>query len=361
MRGLILVASLLAACQAPGDVSLSTSTTQGDDVATTQGASSSEASTGASTFDTSAAESTAADATSSSTTVDDTSTSGTTGSDTTTGGTTGQAIKTCKKVDLLFMIVDRGELWDTDAALNQLMPHLAERLETDFAEWDYHLMVVNSSGTWGDEVCEGACDEGEVCEWDTPYPCDYAPDACDLTLGAGVMFPAGSGASNVRCPIDGGKRYLASGQQDLADTLECVRRVGFGYGYGDVAKHRVARATLDALDGPLNAPGACNAGFFREDAYLILFVLSTIPDFHSDGTPAAWTQELKGHKGGKFDKIYFIGLFQGCDSAFGWKEYEPLNEWVSSLYHHALDDACTGELVPYVDPALDYVLDDCRE
>ena len=361
MRCLVIATSLLAACQLPGDVSLSTSTTQGDDGATTQVASSSDAATtSAATFDSADASAdglTAAEATTG-TTADDTSTSGTTGSDTSTAGTTGQAITTCKKVDLLFFIADGVELWDTEGALEDMVPHVAERLETDFADWDYHLMVIKGDNTWGDAGCNEVCAEGEghLCKTATPYPCDYEPTACDLTLGAGLTFPAGGGTKNVACSIDGDQRYIARGQHDLASTFDCTRRVGTGD-----TKHRVVEATLGALSDPLNAPGACNEGFLREDAYLILFVLSPFPDFYAEGTPADWTKELKSHKGGKFDKIYFIGLFQGCMSPFGWKEYEPLNEWVSSLYYHALDDACTGDVLPYIDPALDYVLGDCQE
>ena len=66
-------------------------------------------------------------------------------------------------------------------------------------------------------------------------------------------------------------------------------------------------------------------------------------------------------KGGKFDKIYFIGLFNGCDSGIEEWEYDPLFEWAESFYHHQADDACASTVIPYMDPALDYVLGDCQE
>jgi hypothetical protein len=258
------------------------------------------------------------------------------------------------------LITDGGELWDTDFALEKLMPHLATRLETDFAEWDYHLMVVDGDDRWGNKYCDETCAEGDPCKTVTPYPCDYEPTACDVTIGAGITFPAGGAfAANKPCPIDGDQRYVVSGQHDLAGTLDCLREVGGGYA-GDV-KYRVVQPVLDALGPALNAPGACNEGFLRDDAYLILFLVAPFPDFYAEGTPAEWTKELKAHKGGKFDKIYFVGLYQSCYSSFGWWEYEPLNEWTESLYHHALDDACADTLIPYMDPALDYVLGDCQE
>ena len=220
-------------------------------------------------------------------------------------------------------------------------------------------MVINPDGKWGSKHCEAKCQEGLACETDVPYPCGTRPDACDLTRGAGMVFPAGGGAANIRCPIDGDQRYLVRGQSDLAGALGCIARVGAGYDKNKL--FAFARTTLDALDAPLNAPGACNEGFLRDDAYLIVFAITPYPDILSEGTPEAWAEELKSRKGGKFDKIYFIGLFNGCDSGIEEWEYDPLFEWAESFYHHQADDACASTVIPYMDPALDYVLGDCQE
>jgi hypothetical protein len=360
-RLVLLAAGLGTACQGPVAALTSSSTTASDE--TTAGTTTSSTS-GASThptsgsMSTSASTSTSADTTVEPTTADPSTTDANTTGDPST--TTGDTPKSCKKLDILFLIIDRGELWSTATGLKNLMPHLAGRLESDFADWDYHLMVIKGDDTWGNLYCDETCAMGDPCVTEPPYPCEYEPTTCDLTLGAGITFPAGGAyAANVPCPIDGDRRYITSGQHDLAGTLECLRQVGGGY---DGSKlFPVVRSTLDALDAPLNAPGACNEGFLRDDAYLILFLVSPFPDFISEGTPADWTFELKAHKGGKFDRIYFVGLFQGCESSFGWKEFEPLNEWVESLYHHQLDDACASKLIPYMDPALDYVLGECAE
>ncbi|MEZ4448106.1 MAG: hypothetical protein R3B09_01420 [Nannocystaceae bacterium] len=365
-RGVAAAALVVAACHAGAGEGTSSSTT-GDEGSTTH-AGSTTTTTGASTTTTDGASTTGPTASASSGTSDasDTSDASASTSDTSTTegstdgstSTTGVEPRTCKKADFLFLFIDGGELWDTEVALKKLMPHLAQRLETEFAGWDWHLMVLDGDAHWGNKYCENACAQGEACEMDPPYPCDYQPSACDQTLGAGVTFSAGGDAPNVPCLIDGDQRYLQSGQQDLAGTLECVRRIGTGY---DLPDYQPVQATLDALSDPMNAPGACNEGFLRDDAYLVLFLISPFPDFYTSGTPEAWTQELKAHKGGKFDKIYFIGLFQGCDSSFEWWEFEPMNEWVSSLYHHGLDDACASTVIPYLDPALDYLLSDCQE
>lgn len=310
---------------------------------------------------TSATTSPTTDTTLSSTSDDsDATTDDTTDSDT-SSGTTGQQVQSCKKVDIVLFVDNHGVMAGVQYGLHTMLPHLADRIENEFADWDYHMMVVTGDPTWGDEFCEQRCEQGgDPCETPyAPYPCEAEPVTCDETLGAGINYPVAGYASNVPCPIDGDKRYVSTGQSNLADTLECMATVG--YGYTSPGKHEIVRAVLDSIDEPLNAPGACNDGFLRDDAYLILFVISPLPDIYATGTPAEWTAELKGHKGGKFDKIWFIGLFEACDIDFGKIKYEPLKEWVSSLYHHALGHTCTEDMIQYIDPALDYIQGDCQE
>ncbi|MEZ4452586.1 MAG: hypothetical protein R3B09_24215, partial [Nannocystaceae bacterium] len=312
MRRLLASAGLLVACHGPmAASSTSTSTTTGDDSTSTADGPGTSLTTGASGSASSGTDTGSTGSTSSTqagdpTTDDPSTTASSTTDDTDTDTSTSAGAESCKKVDILFLINDGGELWDTASALKKLMPHLAKRLEGDFADWDYHLMVIRGNDTWGSAYCDQKCAEETPCGSDPPYPCDYEPTLCDRTLGSGLTFPAGAAhASNVPCPIDGDRRYLVNGQSDLAGTLECLRQVGGGNGMATIP---VARATLDALGTTLNAPGACNDGFLRDDAYLLLFLLSPFPDFLSDGTSELWTEELKAHKGGKFDKIYFVGL-----------------------------------------------------
>lgn len=332
---------------ATGSTSSGTSTTDGWTTTTTSTTNSTTASTEPTTSATSEPTTTTGDTDATSTTDD------------TTTGTTGQQVNTCKKVDFLFFIDNVGDTdWGAGYGLGQMIPHLAERIEKDFADWDYHMMVIKGDDTWGNAYCEQRCEEGgDPCSAD--YPCADDPDACDLTLGSGVTHPAGGGASNKQCPIDGEQRYIQTGQTDLAGTLDCMSRTGSGWEFP--GEHRIVRSILDSINTPLNAPGACNDGFFREDAYLILFVISPLPDIYATGTPDDWTKELKAHKGGKFDKIHFTGLFESCGFDYGKWKYDPLKEWVSSLYHHQLGHTCTDDLIKYIDPALDYLQTDCQE
>ena len=365
-RPLAALVLALAACHAPATESTSSSSSTTTSSSTTLGDEGTTAASGSITGSTGGTAGSASSTTSGGEATSDASTRGEATGDastsedgTSTGATTGEA-KSCKKLDILIQIIDGGYILDTTWALHELMPHVGQRLETEFADWDYHVMVLNPDGHWGDQYCEAQCQEGVVCEWDVPYPCDYDPDECDQTRGAGVVFPAGGEAANVRCPIDGDQRYLIRGQHDLPGALSCIGRVGVGYN-PDHKLFPVARNVLDAVDAPLNAPGACNEGFFREDAYLIVFVVAAFPDILSEGTPEEWTAELKSHKGGKFDKIYFVGLFNGCDSGIEHWEYDPLFEWAESFYYHQTYAACAATVIPFMDPALDYVLGDCQE
>ncbi|MCB9704862.1 MAG: hypothetical protein H6711_23505 [Myxococcales bacterium] len=290
---------------------------------------------------------------------------GTTGDDTTgtTGGTTG-GTKTCKKVDFLFMIENESEMAVAYKELGELFPHVAERVETELSDWDYHMMVINGDGNWGTAACEERCALTGSCE---PlldgYPCEYDPNSCDMTLGAGVTFPAGSWASNVQCPIEGDQRYIVNGQPDLAGTLDCLRWVGNS---GDTYRKPV-QSVLEAVSPELNGPGACNEGFIRDDAYQVIMVITTSGDFTTTGTPEEWADSLLAIHGGKFDKVFLIGLFNDgyytgtCGTLGAPYTIKNLLGWIDGIFHSSWGSVCENDFRPYIDQALDYILSDCEE
>ncbi len=278
-----------------------------------------------------------------------------------TSGGTGDNPNACKKkIDILFAVDNNGHMTTAHNRFGQMLPHFIDRVETDLADWDYHMMVVKGDEVWGNQYCEERCELVGNCDGAIPdYPCDHEPDACDMTLGAGVTISAGASASNTLCPIEGGKRYIQTGQTDLEGTLDCTRRVGFS---GSLERRQV-QSVLDAVSPDLNAPGACNDGFLRDDAYLIVFMMMVQADHFTPGTPQEWAKTLLATKGGKFDKVYLIGLyddyFQGgeCYSSGGSKT-DNVYEWVDEIYNSYGGNYCE-DYIPPMDEALNYVLDEC--
>ncbi len=284
-----------------------------------------------------------------------------TDSDSTTDGTT-DGPQSCKKIDFLFAIDNSPRMADAHWQLGQMLPQFIDRIETEFSDWDYHMMVVKGDGSWGNPLCEERCEMVGNCDGSIEgYPCEYDPDTCDLTLGAGVVISAGSAASNVICPIEGNQRYIKTGQPELEDTLDCLRLVGFGNSY----ERPQVQSLLNAVSPKLNAKGACNEGFLRDDAYLVIFMVMSETDYYTEGTPQEWATTLLATKGGKFDKVFLIGLFDDgykgglCGIQDG--NNDDLFEWVDEIYHSSSGSLCEQNYMPHMDKALNYVLSDCQE
>jgi hypothetical protein len=116
----------------------------------------------------------------------------------------------------------------------------------------------------------GPDNKGEPCCEIENYPCDKLDlvTPCDTTFGAGEVFPAGGFASNMPCPIDGGRRYMVKGQTDLHDTFACAAKVGASGG------GLMGQALTAAMQKDIN-DGGCNNGFLRDDALLMVTLIST--------------------------------------------------------------------------------------
>ncbi len=238
----------------------------------------------------------------------------------------------CKgKIDFLFL-VSRASLMEVrQAQLTAAFPQFIDTIESKFADFDYHIMVVDGDGGpaswWGNfycnEVCpdiltckvgDPCCDwydpevEGEPCCPDPNYPCEALDTLtpCDTAWGAGTVFPAGPGTADKRCPIDGGRRFIAKGQKNLDETFACIATVGTS-GYS-----MLGQALTAAVDPQIN--GGCNNGFLRPDALLMVTLISNLGDngggvgVNSEGTPAEWMQAVLDAKHGDDRSVVMLNI-----------------------------------------------------
>ncbi|MBZ5710708.1 hypothetical protein K7C98_15710 [Nannocystis pusilla] len=128
----------------------------------------------------------------------------------------------------------------------------------------------------------------------------------DLTWGAGVVFNAGRVAANKPCDIAGGRRYLTKDQPDLEETFACVAQVGAS------GLDRLGDALVAAVSSDINAPGGCNEGFLRDDALLVVTLVTSTLDDTSEGKPYDWFKTVRGAKHGDLSSI--VVLFVGPPS-----------------------------------------------
>ena len=213
------------------------------------------------------------------------------------------------KIDFLFVISRYGTMQPYQEKLVAAFPKFIETIETKFADFDYHIMVVDGDATWGYVTCEDLCPAACAVP---DYLCDYTPSTCDELMGTGTLAPAGGGASNRVCPIAGGKRYMSTGQPDLAETFSCVARVGMSGG------KYIAAALTASVQHNLNGPGGCNGGFLRDDALLMVTMISSSYDepnspTGSPGAPETWRAELLATKA---EDPSSIVMFSIMDAAY---------------------------------------------
>ncbi|MEM6991442.1 MAG: hypothetical protein AAF721_13120 [Myxococcota bacterium] len=231
----------------------------------------------------------------------------------------------CERIDFLFVIDNSGSMRDNQERLVSAFPGFIAAIQEEVAGTDHQIMVIDSdeSPAW---LCEefldgGHCDGTNVQPNDcNGYVCGSidALDGCASTLGAGVVHPVGGFASNMDCGFPPDRRFLTSEDADLSTKFACAATVGIS-GNGD---ERPMTAMLAALDDPLGADGACNEGFLRDDAILVVTVVSDDPasmfspdDDASAGDPTAWFDGVVAAKDGNLEAIAAIGLVPVDDTS----------------------------------------------
>jgi hypothetical protein len=255
------------------------------------------------------------------------------------------------KIDFLFVISRVGWMWVEQDQLAAAFPAFIATIESKFADFDYHIMVIDGDGEtlgewgWGDYACGAACPDLATCKRGDPccpdedpkgypccetldYPCDLLEQVsqCDWMWGAGSVFPAGNFAANHPCPIDGGRRYLRKGQTDLAGTFACIASVGTS------GRGALGQAMTAALQPEMNAPGGCNKGFLRDDALLMVtFIDNGIDSKHweSEGYVFQWDEALRDAKHGDEHAIVLLATQNApCDP------HDRICQLVEMFPHH---------------------------
>ena len=211
----------------------------------------------------------------------------------------------CKgKIDFLFVISNGQFIESIQDQLVDAFPKFIDTIQTKFADFDYHIMVTDGTASWwGTPFCSDACPTTPE-PWCVDYPCAQLRlvGSCETTWGAGTVFNAGEGTLNKPCAIADGRRYMTREQPQLAETFECLARVG-GTG-GQLLGHML----VSAVSPEINGPGGCNEGFLRDDALLVVTLATNVPDDNSPGTPSEWAEAVIEAKLGDPAAIVALGI-----------------------------------------------------
>lgn len=264
------------------------------------------------------------------------------------------------KIDFLFVISNGGGMTVEQKLLSEAFPAFYASIKAHFADFDTHILVSDTDDYWNMEDCS-LCQTGDCDPLGVPPLCGAQITACDSTMGAGVVFPAGKESSARRC-LGEGRRYISLGDPDPLGTFLCAAQVG-----SDGAGPRPAEAMVEALSPALTGPLGCNEGFLRDDAMLVVTLISDIYDQDSKGWPPSWSDALLNAKHGDGDAVYLMVLttdidlpqfMSVCDGLSGYKN--PLRELVERVPHSKIGSICLADYGPFFEEGAAEILELCQ-
>lgn len=271
------------------------------------------------------------------------------------------------KIDFLFVIESWYAMKDSQDKLQASFKTFTDMIGQEFAEFDYHIMVVDASGMpLMPEKCSDDCYMCIGCtlpgcgDFGGPldYPCDYVPSACDITKGAGVTATGNFDASNQPCVLFGGNRYIVKGEPDLEGTFKCIASLGQGPKTPAPAWMMMEALEPDMLDG------GCNDGFLRDDALLAVIELTGTSDDGSPGTPQSWYDTLVAVKHGNEEAVVILAFSHDLDEpepkcmADNWAR-APQRDFVEAAAHGLWESICVDSYIPALTKTAEMILEQC--
>jgi hypothetical protein len=262
----------------------------------------------------------------------------------------------CKgKIDFLFVVSSDDTMTFAQERLLASFPGFMQAIEDQLSDFDVHILSADD-GYWKQKdcsLCMDDCDPGG-----SPPLCGAVLDFCDKEIGAGVTFPAGKGASNRRCELASGARYIDNSEPDRTAAFTCIAQVGIAG--GALTAQQMVMALEDA--------NGCNNGFLRDDALLVVTLIQDTYDEFSAGTPESWKKALQDAKGG--DDNAFALLVLTTDVDVGYQQLCLPNEYnteknslrllVESVDHGFIGSICAPSYEQFFAEAVHSLVDLCE-
>ncbi|MBK8265567.1 MAG: hypothetical protein IPK80_30085 [Nannocystis sp.] len=261
----------------------------------------------------------------------------------------------CKKIDFLFVIDNSNSMANEQQLLVDAFPDFIAAIEDGLpVATDYHIGVTKTDIFGFDEDPTP----------DPQNPCPYVLGGL-LATATPAAAKTGTGAS---CNFASGEQYMTGGPA-LAAEFACAAAVGTK---GNTGEYQ-AGATLAALSDALAQPGACNEGFLRDDALLIVTLITDEDDDWSDPDNAqAWFDGVVAAKDGVETNIVFLLIsggepkWPGCgpldfNTNTGADASTKLTEWATKFTNHQLGSVCEAGYAGDLSAALAIIATACEE
>jgi hypothetical protein len=262
------------------------------------------------------------------------------------GGNTDGSIPGCERVDLLFVVDNSTSMADNQQELVASFPGFIAGIEAQLDVAGHHVGVVTTDAY---EHNEAGC----------------------RSIGDLVTRTGGSYASSLVCgPYAEGGRFMTDAD-DLGPHFECAAQVGID-GAAD-------ERPIDAIRAVVATDSGCNEGFLRDDALLVVVVISDEDDGlanppaptpftpepgGSAGDPPDWFADIAAAKGDE-SRMVVLSLVSGPDvSACNASEAQPadrLSAFTDMFTHGFVGDICNPDFSVFFDEAIAVVDSACSE
>lgn len=203
-------------------------------------------------------------------------------------------------IDFLFVIDNSKSMKDEQGNLADSVPKFVHTLQKEIKDLENYQVgvIVTDDNRQNDKPCQ--------------------------KMGALVTKTGGAASSNKKCgPYAKGHNFMTN-EDDLGEAFACAAKPGVG---GSGAE-RPMDALREALDAKILAKGECNAGFLREDALLVVTLITDEEDDRPEGgtpgskdDPPKWYKDVIAVKGDDPRKVVFLGLIgtstSDCDPLVG--------------------------------------------
>jgi hypothetical protein len=298
--------------------------------------------------------------------------------------TAGAAIR-CDKIDLLVVLESEalekdeyGTYSEYDQQLSDGFATLVSELYVSVGVEDFRVLLTGSMAA----QLEPSCVSDETMP--RPQCYDVVTDECDLQLGAGrngFEYTVPEGSTELFDEIFGdlemagecmSGRWLESGQPGLATAFDCLfdyfhyQIEAFSAGWGWRRIGGVGPDTLlDAMTIAVDPDNACNAGFLRDDALLVVLLLAPSTDSVADsssGNVATWQDALVQAKAGVEPNVVVLALAGDGDQPFALCGEAPVGELptrtrelVDASTHGLWASACLPDYGPFFSSAAELI------
>lgn len=253
----------------------------------------------------------------------------------------------CQKVDILFAIDSTGSMGPHQENLINSFDGFIEGMSSHFGNTrDFHIGVITTDSY---NFNAAGCQEFGALVTEVPGPNYQGKVVCN--------------------PYAEGYRFMTQ-EDDLDVAFPCTANVSPG---GDFSEKPVT-ASIAALQPGINGQGQCNDSFLREDALLVIVMISNSmtgddpsADAHPSHDPSIWYPEILDLKGGNPENAVAIGFISAGDTwciPNGWDGYQAPNlvSFIEDFGENGVvANVCEPDYGPIFQESLDTVIAACDD